>query len=173
MSDMFDQVNLPDFGKPDFSQPGLQSYDLTEPGINYTPSSEFAPDPLLPDLAEYHHPYGLDVYNQGPADLFTPDPLMGALLDNNLPNGLTVLRDPQEPDPLLPDLQHAQFTQEVHMTERPGDLASSALEQMHQSPICQQFGTVPYNQVFMDQSGVNSSQRRHYDLLMHGLDTVE
>jgi hypothetical protein len=59
------------------------------------------------------------------------------------------------------------------MTERPGDLAPSALEQMHQSPAYQQFGTVPYNQVFMDQSGVNSTRRRHYDLLMHGLDTVE
>jgi len=47
------------------------------------------------------------------------------------------------------------------------------LEQMHQSPAYQQFGTVPYNQVFMDQSGVNSTRRRHYDLLMRGLDTVE
>lgn len=167
------QVNTPDFGEPDFSQPGLQSYDLTEPGINYAYGSEFAPDPMLPDLTEYRHPYGLDVQNQRPADLFMLDPLVGALLDDNLPNGLTVLRDPQEPDPLLPDIQHPQLTQEVHMTERPGDLAPSALEQMHQSPAYQQFGTVPYNQVFMDQSGVNSTRRRHYDLLMHGLDTVE
>lgn len=167
------QVNAPDFGKPDFSQPGLQSYDLTAPGINYSPSSAFAPDPMLPDLTEYRHPYGLDVYNQGSTDLFMPDPLMGALLADNLPKGLTVVHNPQEPDALMPDLQHPQLTQDVHMTERPGDLASSALEQMHQSPIYQQFGTVPYNQVFMDQSGANSSQRRHYDLLMHGLDTVE
>ena len=54
------------------------------------------------------------------------------------------------------------------MTERPGDLDPSALEQMHQSPAYQEFGTVPYNQVFMDQSGINSTQRRHYDLLMCG-----
>ncbi len=167
------QVNTPDFGEPDFSRPELQPYDLTEPGINYAYGSEFAPDPVLPDLNEYRHPYGLDVHNQRPADLFTPDPLVGDLLDYDQPNGISVLRDPQDPDPLLPDLQQPQLIQDVHMAERPGDLDPSALEQMHQSPAYQEFGTVSYNQVFMDQSGINSTQRRHYDLLMRGLDEEE
>jgi hypothetical protein len=163
------QVNKPDFGEPDFSQPAIQSYDLTEPGINYAHGSEFAPDPALPDLDEYRHPYGLDICNQS-ADLFAPDPLTGDLLDYDLPNGVRVQRDPRESDPLLPDLQHPQLTQDVHMADRPGDLDPSALQQMHQSLDYQQLGSAPYNQVFMDQSGVNSTRRRHYDLLMHGLD---
>ena len=163
------QVNMSDFGEPDFSQPAIQPYDLTEPEITYAHGSEFAPDPALPDLDEYCHPYGLDIYNQS-ADLFAPDPLMGDLLDYDLPNGVRVQRDPREPDPLLPDLQHSPLTQDVHMADRPGDLDPSALQQMHQSPDYQQFGSVPYNQVFMDQSSVNSTRRRHYDLLMHGLD---
>ncbi len=164
------QVNMPDFGEPDFSQPAIQPYDLTEPGITYAHGSEFAPDPALPDLDEYRHPYGLDIYNQSSADMFAPDPLTGDLLNYDLPNGVRVQRDPREPDPLLPDLQHSPLTQDVHMIDRPGDLDPSALQQMHQSPDYQQFGSVPYNQVFMDQSGVNSTRRRHYDLLMHGLD---
>lgn len=163
------QINMPDFGEPDFSLPKLQSYDLTEPGIDYASGSAYAPDPILPDMTEYRHPYGLDIRN----DLFTSDPLIGGRLDYEQPNGVTVSRDPQDPDPLLPDLQHPQLTQDVHMIERPGDLDPSALEQMHLSSIYQQLGTVPYNQVFMDQSGVNSTQRRHYDLLMRGLDAVE
>jgi hypothetical protein len=163
------QVNMPDFGEPDFSQPELEPYDVTGPGINFADGSEFAPDPMLPDMTEYRHPYGLDIHD----DLFTPDLPTSVQFDYDQPSGLTVLHDPQDSDPLLPDLQQPQLTQEVHMIDRPGDLDPSALEQMHQSPAYQEFGTVPYNQVFMDQSGVNSTRRRHYDLLMRGLDTVE
>ncbi len=163
------QINRPDFGEPDFSQPKLQPYDLTEPRIDYASGSEYATDPMLPDLTEYHHPYGLDIST----DLFTPDPLVGGRLDYEQPNGVSISHDPRDPDPLLPDLRHPQLTLDVHMAERPGDLDPSALEQMHLSPIYQQLGTVPYNQVFMDQSGRNSTQRRHYDLLMRGLDSVE
>jgi hypothetical protein len=167
------QINTPDFGEPDFSQPELESSDLIEPGINYAYGSEFAPDPALPDMTEYRHPYGLDIHNQMQADLFTPDPLVGGGLEYDQPNGITISRDPRESDPLLPDMQQSQFTQDVHMVERPGDLDPSALEQMHLSPAYQQLGTVPYNQVFMDQSGMNSTRRRHYDLLMRGLDGEE
>jgi hypothetical protein len=164
-------VNEPDFGEPDFTQPKLQPYDLVEPGINYSYGSEYAPDPMLPDLTEYRHPYGLDIHPMTRANLFEPDPLVGDLLDYEVPNGVAVIRHPEEPDPLLPDLQNPQLTQDVHMTQRPGDLDPSALEQMHLSLAYQEFAAVPYNGVFMDQSGMNSSQRRHYDLLMRGLDS--
>lgn len=167
------QINRPDFGEPDFSQPDLQPYDLTEPGIDYTPNAQYDTDPMLPDLSEYRHPYGLDIQNQTREDLFAPDPLVGERFDYEQPDGVTVSRDPREPDPLFPDLHHPQLTPEVHTAERPGDLDPSALEQMHLNPAYQQLGTAPYNEVFMDQSGMNSTRRRHYDLLMRGLDSVE
>lgn len=165
-----DQLNRPDFGQPNLSQPMLQSADPAQSGLNATPNAQWSPDPLLPDRTAYHHPYGLDVWNQGHADLSAPDLLIG--IDADLPQGLSLLSDPQQPDPLLPDLQHPS-THVMSMTDRPGDLAPSALEQMHQSPLYQQLGNVPYTHVFLDQSGLNSHQRRHYDLLMQGLDAVE
>ncbi|MBV9228013.1 MAG: hypothetical protein JOZ18_01780 [Chloroflexi bacterium] len=161
-------INPPDFGVPDFSQPDLKPYDLTGPGIDYSP--EYAPDPMLPDLTDYSQPIGLDIQRN---DLLAVDPPLSDLLRYDVPDGITISHDPLDADPLVPDLQNPQLTQDVHMSQRPGDLDPSALQQMHMQPTYQQLDNVPYNQVFMDQSGMNTARRRHYDLLMRGLDAQE
>ena len=163
-------THAPDFGIPDFSQPDLKSYDLTGPGIDYAYGSEYAPDPLLPDLTDYSHPIGLDIQRN---DLLAVDPPLPDLLRYDIPDGITVYHHPLDADPLLPDLQNPQLTQDVHMSQRPGDLDASALQQMHMQPTYQQLDSVLYNQVFMDQSGMNNSRRRHFDLMMRGLDAEE
>jgi hypothetical protein len=167
-------IHQPDFGLPDFSQPELRPMGSTTPAISLDQQAEFSADPMLPDLTAYHRPYGLDIYNLNGDDnaLFQPDPLLSDLLDYEVPSGATVCHDPQAPDPLVPDLQQPQMTQDVEMQERPGDLDADALRQLHIQPLYQQLDGIPYNQVFMNQSGINSTQRRHNDLLMGGLDSI-
>jgi hypothetical protein len=167
-------IHLPDSDRPDFTQPALKSAGSATPGISFDQQAEFSADPILPDLTEYHRPYGLDIHNldSNGQDLFRPDPLLAELLDYEVPSGATVRRDPLAPDPLVPDLQQPQTTPDVEMQERPGDLDPDALQQLHIQPLYRQLDGIPYNQVFMDQSGVNSMQRRHNDLLMGGLDSI-
>jgi hypothetical protein len=149
-------------------QPGLRPYDLTEPGLTQFQNPLFASDPLLPDLDDYRQPYGLSIHKRTASEL--PDPPLDDLLHYDIPQGMTIQRDTQTPDPLIPDLQHPQLTQDVHMEQRPADLDSNALQQLHASPLYQQLDDVPYQEVFMDQTGMNTSHRRHYDLLLDGLD---
>jgi len=163
-------IHDPDFGVPDFTQPDLKPYDPGGPGIDYAYGSEFAPDPLLPDLSDYRQPLGLDIRSN---DILAVDPPLSDLLQYDVPDGITLYRNPLDADPLVPDLQNPQLTQDVQMLQRPGDLDASALQQMHMQPTYQQLDDVPYNQVFMDQSGMNSARRRHYDLMMSGLDAEE
>jgi hypothetical protein len=167
-------IHLPDFGLPDFTEPELRPGSTSTFGISFDQQAEFAADPMLPDLTEYHRPYGLDIHNldgEGNA-LFQPDPPLSDLLDYEVPSGATVSHDPLAPDPLVPDLQHPQMTPDVEMQERPGDLDPDALQQLHIQPLYQQLDGIPYNQVFMNQSGMNARQRRHNDLLMGGLDSI-
>ncbi len=138
--------NPPTFTRPDTDVPELAPYDLTEPGINL--HSTLSADPLLPDLSEYTHPYGLTIQ---------PSP-------GNAPLQI---------DPLLPDLQHPDLTQQMHMPERPGDLASDALQAMHQDATYQLLDDKTYPAMFMDATGSNTTRSRHMDLLMHGLDQEE
>jgi hypothetical protein len=94
------------------------------------------------------------------------------LLDYEVPSGATVSHDPLAPDPLVPDLQQPQMSLDVEMQERPSDLEPDALQQLHSQPLYQQLDGIPYDQVFMNQSGMNSRLRRHNDLLMGGLDSI-
>ncbi len=162
------QIHEPDFGLPDFMQPGLQPYDLTGPGITQFQNPLFASDPLLPDLDDYRQPYGLTIHKRATSEL--PDPPLDDLQRYHVPQGMTIQRDMQAPSPLIPDLQHPQLTQDIHMEQRPADLDSNALQQLHASPIYQQLNDAPYKEVFMDQAGMNTSHRRHYDLLLDGLE---
>ncbi|MBA2681373.1 MAG: hypothetical protein H0U76_23605 [Ktedonobacteraceae bacterium] len=159
-------IHQPDFGTPDFAQAELRPYDLTEPGITQTQNPLFATDPLLPALNEYRRPYGLTFHNQTANETLKPDPLLNDLLHYEVPEGVEVRRDVQGPDPLLPDLQHPQLTQNVHMQQRPGDLDANALQQVNRDPSYQELSDVPYAQVFIDQAGMNTARRRHYDLLL-------
>ena len=89
-----------------------------------------------------------------------------------MPNGVDVSNDPLTPDPNLPDLQpnKVQLLPDVVMRERPGDMDSSAMRTMHEDPTYQTQVSVPYNRSFTDQSGMNNTRRRRFDLRMHGLD---
>ena len=167
-------IHLPDSGLPDFTQPELKPGSTAASGISFDQQAEFSADPMLPDLTEYRRPYGLDIHNlngDGSA-LFQPDPLLSDLLDYEVPSGATISHDPLAPDPLVLDLQQPQMIPNVEMQARPGDLDPDALQQLHIQPLYQQLDGIPYNQVFMNQSGMNSRQRRHNDLLMGGLDSI-
>jgi hypothetical protein len=59
------------------------------------------------------------------------------------------------------------------MQQRPGDLDFYALQQLSMSPAYQNLSDVPYEQVFLDQGGMNTSRRRHYDLLLSPYNTEE
>lgn len=170
-----DQVNGPDFGVPDFHVPDLQAAGDAPGGVSLNMVGELEADPMVPDLDEYHRPYGLDIHNlqgRGPA-MFRPDPLLNDLLDYKQPNGMIVCNDPLMPDPTLPDLQQPRLTPDVSMSNRPGDLAPGALKVMHEQPTYQQLDGASYPDVFMDQAGMNTTRRRHMDLMMWGLDSSE
>jgi hypothetical protein len=141
-------ANAPTFTAPDSSVPQLAPYDLIGPGIDLQSSQ--ATDPLLPDLSEYARPYGLDFPQ-----------------DTALPQALAQI------DPLLPDLQHPDLTAQTQMPDRPGDLASDAIDAMHLDLTYQQLDDKTYPAVFLDQAGDNSTRARHMDLLMRGLDEEE
>ncbi len=160
--------NAPTFSEPDMRAPALTPHDLTQPGIDFYPPLQA--DPLLPDLADYDHPTGLDIW---PHTSGTIDPSLADHLLDDRPAGLDVTRDATEPDPLLPDLQHPDLTPQVRMLDRPGDLDASALSVMHLGATYQQLDDKDYPEVFMDQAGMNSSRTRHMDLLMRGLDAEE
>lgn len=164
-------INPPTFSAPDMHVPTLAAHDLAEPGIDLHPP--FVANPLMPDLTEYDHPIGLDVYPD-PHTLSAArqqvDPLLADLLEYPQPAGMVITRDLATPDPLVPDLQHPDLTPQVRMLERPGDLDASALEVLHASATYQELEQKIYPGVFMDQSGVNSTRSRHMDLLMRGLD---
>ena len=158
------EINQPTFTTPDTRMPPLAPYDLSGTGIDVQPA--FAPDPTLPDLTAYDHPYGLAI---NPPLVQTTDPL----IPSEPPNTLTTFPKEMLSSPLLPDLQHPDLTPQVQMQERPGDLDPSALETMHASATYQQLDHKTYPEVFLDQSGINTTRSRHMDLLMRGLDTEE
>ncbi len=157
------QVHLPDYGVPDMMVPGLQAgRDLTGPGIDQLP--EWNADPMTPDLSEYRHPHGLDIMQ--PSVGMSPDPLVA--FDH--PYGLDMmLNDVTQPDPMVPDLQHPDLTQEVHMSTRPGDLDTSALNVMDGSQTAQLIKDKDYPEVQMDQRGYNNTRSRHMTMMMDGL----
>lgn len=141
------ETNAPTFTQPDTTAPSLAAHTLTEPGINLHKPG--AADPQVPDQADNAHPRGL------------------AIQLHLWPDAAT------QPASDQPDLQHPDLTQQAHMQERPGTLDASALNTMHQQANCQQLDDKGYPEVFMDQSGMNTSSSRHMDLLMRGLDEEE
>lgn len=165
----------PQYGRPDTSEPALQMANLAADGISFEPRKEFDPDPVNPDLESYNKPMGLAFHNvTGDVnDLLRPDPVLADLLHPDLPDGIRTVSHPLAPDPLLPDLQDPQLNQAVHMLDRPGDLDPHALHVMDGDPTVQAASDVPYKQSFMDASGINTTRRRHFDLLVNGLNAEE
>jgi hypothetical protein len=165
---------LPDYGLPDFASlnVALQPYNLVAPGIHMDARAEFDDDPALPDTQDYNQPCGLAIHDDDSPEAWErPDPLLGDLTAYDLPGGVSVIRSPLEPDPMLPDLQMPQLTQDREMapSDRPGNLDSDALNGMHQDPTYDQVKGVGYDVSFMTQPG-SSHRSRKMDLLMHGLD---
>ncbi len=168
---------LPDFGTQSYDVPTMKPYDLTGPGITYM--SEFDPDPALPDLDEYNHPYELDLSTQG----MSPDPQLAhdvptpSDIATNLYPGLGFLTlDVQhlvtDVDPALPDLQQPILIQQRQMPpdERPGTLDPNALDVLHATLSYQEASDMDYPGVWMNQQGANTARTRHMSLLDAGLD---
>ena len=159
-------ANAPTFGTQDYAVPPLRPYDLTEPGID-------AMSPMQPDppVLQFAQPLGLSVYPASDGQMLS-DPMAPGLDDYDRPAGLEI-SDALAGDPALPDLHTPMLTQQVMMPDRPGDLASGALDAMRDEASYRQLGDASYREVYMDASGINTTRRRHMDLLMRGLDEEE
>jgi hypothetical protein len=163
-------VNTPTFAMPDMSVPALKSGDLTGPGIDQ--AQEFEPDPQTGDLLNFDKPGGLTTIAAWNVDPMDPDPMAPDLDEYDRPDGLS-MPAPMTPDPTLPDLQSPQLEQDVHMSGRPGDLATDALDEMHQDASYQQLPDTAYNASYMQQGGDNQRRERHLGLMYNGLDDEE
>jgi hypothetical protein len=161
--------NAPTFGAQDYDVPPLKPFDLTGPGIDAL--APLQPDPRISDLLQFARPTGLDIYAASDAPM-QPDPFAPDLNDYDRPAGLA-MPGPLMTDPALPDLQSPILTQQVEMPDRPADLAPGALGAMRDDASYRQLDNAPYREVYMDASGMNSTRRRHMDMLMHGLDDEE
>ncbi len=169
------EILLPDFGMQNYAIPALQPFDLTSPGITYIP--ETSADPALPDLDAYAHPYDVNVFGQSmdvDAQLAHDVPTQAEITRSLYPglgfSTLDVQQEVMDVDPLVPDLQDPDLTQQVRrpVDERPGDLDPSAL--LQNTPYYQQSFTKDYPEAWMDQRGSNTTRSRHFSLLHDGLE---
>lgn len=151
------------------SEPSLPSFTLMPP---------FEPDPLLPDTIAYMHPDGLDIHSQVTdmdpllvSDMPSEEDVDASLLASLGFSALDVQSGMSATDPLIPSLQHPDPLAPLPSAEdgRPGDLDPSALAILHQTASYQQIASHSYPQVWMDQSGMNSTRSRHLTLLDDGL----
>ncbi len=163
-------IILPDFGTQNYAIPPIKPYDLTSPSITYVP--EFTADP---ELAGSTNPFGLDASTQGmdtdpqiAHDIPTPAEVANSLYPGLGFPTLDVLHTVTDADPLLPDMQNPDLTQQRQMPvdERPGSMDPSALDAISS----QQSSDTPYPGVWMDQHGMNSTRSRHLSLLDTGLE---
>lgn len=161
---------MPDYMSPDMMVPSIKPYDLQQPGITLQP--EWTPDPALPDLDAYNHPYALDFHDgMVPSQVILDHIPSDAEIAASLYPGLgfpmlSLSTDVTEPDPLLPDLQHPQLTPDVEMApeDRPADMAPGALDS-----IDDQDEDKDYPSSQMDGSGVNTPRARRSALRNAGL----
>jgi len=170
-------INLPDFGTQNYDIPPMMPYDLTGPGMTYVPA--FADDPTLPDLDKYTQPDGLDLSLQSmdadpqlASDVPTPSEITASLYPGLGFSTLDVQRNMTDADPLVPDLQYPDLTQQVQMPtdERPGNLDPSALDVLHATLSYRQASASTYPDAWMDQRGMNTTRSRHLSLLNDGFE---
>lgn len=163
------EIVEPTFTAPDLRVPALLAGDLTGPGIEKR--DEWEPDPALPDLLAENRPGGLDIIAAS-RDPLTIDPMAPDLDEYDRPAGLD-MPGPLVADPALPDLQEPELEQEIHMTDRPGDLASDALDEMHDDETYRELPTTDYKELWMQQRGQNTHRSRRLGMLDLGLDKEE
>jgi len=158
-------INAPTFTAPDMSVPALRMGDLQAAEIDV--QAALTPDSQTSDLLHGVHPSGLSVI----ATCTDPDPLLPDLDDYDRPAGLG-MPGPLTPDPLLPDLQKPDLEQRMTMPDRPGDLASDALSELHNDPTYKELPTRNPRDLWLQQQG-NSRRARHLGLLSSGLDDAD
>lgn len=163
-------VTEPTFRAPDMSVPALQAGDLSGPGIDYV--NEFEPDPQTGDLLAFARPGGLTTLATWNTDPLAPDPAAPDLDEYDHPAGLGMLAA-MTPDPTLPDLQEPDLEPEVHMQDRPGDLADGALGEVDADPTYNALPADSTNELWMQQNGDNQRRERHMGMLELGLDKEE
>jgi hypothetical protein len=170
----------PDYACPDLTMPKLSGDDPASSSL--TVFAEFAPDPLIPNLAAGPRPFAVDLQN----DPASSDPMLVADMPDEEDcslltwpglgfDHLQVLRSVDTTDLLIPDFRHPDLQPEVVMPpdERPGDLAPDALDVMHHSLLAQYLAGKHYPEVYADQRGMNNRSSRKMTLLMQGLDAEE
>jgi hypothetical protein len=157
-------AHTPDFIFPSMDVMKFLQYNLQLPAIDHQHAAD-----LLLDGTEQVKTEGLDVVHT------TDSVTVGlGLTDEEVvsqPSTLWFVQQPLQRDPTLPVVE-PQLEPDVRMAERPGDLASDAMEIMHAECDYQESKNVPYVQSFQDQAGMNTSRRRRMGLLHHGLDEV-
>ena len=163
------KVTAPTFYAPDTSVPNLMMGDLTGPGIDNP--DPLGIDPYAGDLLDFDKPGGLSIM-AATRDPVTIEPTNPDLSAYDRPDGLG-MPGPVMVDPDLPDLQSPQLTQDIHMTDRPGDLAADALGAMHSDPSYGLLPTKNPSQLYMEMGGDNQRRERHLGTMYLGLDREE
>jgi hypothetical protein len=177
------QVIEPDSTAPDTTTPPLERDGDPSTGYGLRVHGRWEPDPLLPDLSQYDQPAAVDVTSAetiqpAPETDYAHDILDQADLDAALDGQpglgftrLTVHTGLDASDPLLGVMNHAPTEEHMVPDPRPGDLAPQAVTALHDmdNPDVAAVANKPYNEVYSDASGNNSTRTRHMDLLIRGL----
>ena len=70
-------------------------------------------------------------------------------------------------------IPHPELEPQAMKWQRPGELGPEALSVINDSPFYRQMANVPYEQSFTNQDQINTTRRRHLDLLLRGLKDEE
>ena len=162
-------INLPTFGEQNYTVPPNKPFSLTAPGIDWI--APLLPDPQVPDLTSPAQAKGIFIIASR-SDPMAIDPVAPDLSLYDRPAGLA-MPGPLMVDPLHPDLQNPQDTQDVMMRERPADLDGRALTIMHADPTYSMEPAQNYEELWMAQAGNNQTRERHLGMLQLGLDREE
>lgn len=154
-----EQLHFPDSGVPDFAQPALERANLETAGFT------------LPN-AERPEPAVARQLSLWPGELDRPDP---DLPDVDSPD----LREPQMPPDLTRPasdghlLPRPEYTPEVVMRERPGEMGPAAAEVLLDGPDRRGLPAgLSYPQLYTSQDEL-STRKRHLGMLELGLERSE
>jgi len=149
-------LNRPDSTTSDFSIPDLERVDLSTPGFSVPDVG--MPDPALPDLTMLDMPDDLDGLNVN-----RPDPNLPDLTAPLIPGDMTM------PDSEEHGASRPEYSPEVTMEERPGELADEALMQVRDSPDYEELpAELIYPKLYTLQQDM-STRDRHLGMLELGL----
>ena len=134
-------LNQPTFSAPQTDAPALNGVaGLSDTDIVWYGQGQ--PDPSLPDLTQYAHPSGMDIFDDPLAAPGENEPWLSDILwgtrapDLETETGAEPLdvQDGTEPDALASKLLPPPLAQETRMTDQPGALAPDTLATLHDSP---------------------------------------